>query len=160
MIKNVKIPEDRVAVLFGKGHKILREIESLGVKIKVVDNNVEISGDALNVMTAENIIRAIGRGFSPEKAMELKKGKALVIINLRDYVPEKSVNRQKARVIGEGGKARKKLEEITETFISVYGKTVSVIGDFEKVEKAKRAIEKLITGASHRSVYEFLERVS
>jgi len=160
MFKEVKIPEDRVRVLIGKNHDVIKEIEKLGVKLRVNKNNVLISGDdGINVMTTENIVKAIGRGFSPDKALLLKDEKmCLVIIDLNEYLTDKGLKRQKARIIGEKGKVREKLEELTETFISVYGKTVSVIGDYKKVSIAKKSIEKLISGASHRSVYDFLER--
>ncbi len=157
MIKEVKIPEDRVAILVGKEHSVINNIESKGVKIGVRGNSVKISGDALKVMNAWNMVKAIGRGFSPEKALTLNENKSLVVIKLGDRLSEKALNRQKARVIGEKGKVRRKLEELTETFISVQGKTVSVIGEFDKADLAKKAIEKLVSGATHRSVYNFLE---
>ena len=104
------------------------------------------------MMPAENIIRAIGRGFSPENAMELlDEEKTLYIIHLSDNA--RSLKRIRSRLIGTGGKARRNIERFTHTKISVYGKTVSIIGSYEDVEKAKGAVEKLISGVSHRSVY-------
>ena len=50
------------------------------------------------------------------------------------------------------------LERLTGTRISIYGKTAAIIGAFDDVERAKEAIEKLVGGFSHRSVYEFLEK--
>jgi len=61
----------------------------------------------------------------------------------------------------EGGKiagnTRKEIEKKTTSLISVYGKTVSIIGDYKNIETAKKAIELLIKGMSHKSVYRFLQ---
>ena len=70
---------------------------------------------------------------------------------------EKDLLRIRSRIIGTNGKARKMLETLTETFISVYGKTVAIIGKAEKIDLAKRAIEKLLGGAPHGNVYQFIE---
>jgi ribosomal RNA assembly protein len=42
--------------------------------------------------------------------------------------------------------------------MSVYGKTVSVIGTPEQNQIARTAIEMLIEGANHGSVYSYLEK--
>jgi ribosomal RNA assembly protein len=70
----------------------------------------------------------------------------------------KRLKRVTSRLIGTRGKARRNLERLTQTHISVFGKTVSIIGKYEDAERAGHAIEKLIDGFSHRSVYEFLEK--
>ena len=41
--------------------------------------------------------------------------------------------------------------------MSVYGKTVSIIGKYQNVELAEQAVNKIIDGMPHRSIYEFLE---
>ena len=66
--------------------------------------------------------------------------------------------RLKGRVIGEQGKARRTIENLTETDISVYGKTVSIIGEIEHVSVAKRAILSLLSGSPHSRVYSWLEK--
>lgn len=42
--------------------------------------------------------------------------------------------------------------------VSVYGKTVAIIGNPIQIEIAKTAIEKLARGSPHGSVYRYLER--
>ncbi|RLE87097.1 MAG: RNA-processing protein, partial [Thermoprotei archaeon] len=66
--------------------------------------------------------------------------------------------RVKARIIGEHGKARKTLEEMTGTYISVKESYVAIIGSYEHANVAREAIEMLIRGQRHSSVYRFLER--
>jgi ribosomal RNA assembly protein len=156
MIDRLKIPRERISVLIGKYGNIKSVLEK-STKTKInIDEEVTIKGEPLEVMSAREIIKAIGRGFSPEDAMDLlDENKILHIIPL-----EKKRNiliRVKSRLIGTGGKAKRNIEVLTHTKISVYGKTVSVIGEYDKVEKASKAIEKLISGSPHRNVYKFLE---
>lgn len=156
MIRRIKIPEERVAILIGKDGKIKKEIEK-STKTKItIEEDVSIEGDVIDVMTAENIVKAVGRGFSPETAIELiDEENCLVIIPLSD--DKKQLKRLKSRIIGTRGKCRQNIETYTNTKISIYGKTVAIIGSYENVSIANQAIEKLIKGAGHKSVYKFLE---
>lgn len=47
---------------------------------------------------------------------------------------------------------------MTGTHVSIYGKTVSIIGDMEHLQIAKEAVEMILDGARHKTVYSFLER--
>ena len=42
--------------------------------------------------------------------------------------------------------------------VSVYGHTVAIIGDFDQVNVAREAVNMLINGSEHASVYRFLQR--
>ena len=104
------------------------------------------------MIPAENIIKAIGRGFSPKNAMELlDEEKTLYIIQISGN--KASLERIRSRLIGTRGKARRNIERFTDTKISIYGKTVSIIGTYENVEKARNAVEKLMAGAKHKTIY-------
>ncbi len=158
-----KAPKDRIAVLIGKKGETKTEIEKL-TKTKIeVDSQtgeVDVQGEnALNFYISLNIIKAIARGFSPEHAFALKnENYFLEIIDLKEKLGknEKVIHQKKGRVIGKKGKTRKEIEEKTDTFISVYGKTISIIGKSEGIEKARHAIEMLLEGASHSNTESFL----
>ena len=60
--------------------------------------------------------------------------------------------------IGEGGKSRKTIEDLTECYISVYGKTIGIIGEPENVAAARKAVEDLLKGSPHGNVYKLLEK--
>jgi ribosomal RNA assembly protein len=157
MFDDLKIPKERISVLIGKNGKTKSDIEkSTNTKI-IVEDDVLVEGEPLDVLTVHNIIKAIGRGFSPEDSKDLMdENKTLHIIQL-----DKKRNiliRVKSRLIGTNGKAKKKIELLTHTKISVYGKTVSIIGEYENVEVATKAIEKLVSGSPHKNVYKFLEK--
>jgi len=66
--------------------------------------------------------------------------------------------RIKGRIIGLHGKSRRVIEELTKCDVSVYGKTVAIIGEATELRLAKDAIEKLAAGSQHKSVYNMLQR--
>ncbi|MFH1788452.1 MAG: hypothetical protein ABH834_03630 [Candidatus Altiarchaeota archaeon] len=106
-------------------------------------------------------LHAIGRGFSPEKALYLTQDNMLFeLIDLTEAVggSEKTLARVKGRLIGTNGKVRERIEALTDSYISVYGKTVGIIGSLEDAPLALDAITRIISGSPHSSVYRFLER--
>lgn len=164
-IQEVKVPRDRIAVLIGKKGFVKRKLQSyLEVKI-VIDSNtglVTISGeDNLKVYDAKNIVQAIARGFNPEIALSLlNEENCFEVINILDYAKNSlsKLKRLKSRVIGLGGCARKYMEQITHCNIIVYGKTVSVIGNVNDVQTARKGIEHLLRGSKHANVYLWIEK--
>ena len=80
------------------------------------------------------------------------------VVELRDFVKNKDqMPRVKGRIIGQEGKARRVMEELTDTNVCVYGKTIGIIGLGENVAIARRAIESLAAGSQHSNVYKWLE---
>ncbi len=165
--KIIRVPNDRIAVLIGKSGNVKLKIE------KLCYVSLDINGDTGEVLIksqgnvgkiqpfkAMEIVTAIGRGFSPENALTLLKGEnALHVIDLREFAGKSSANveRIKGRIIGEGGRARRNMENLSGTHISVYGRTVSIIGDSSKLRIAVDAISAISSGSLHGSVYSKLE---
>ncbi|MEN2974529.1 MAG: KH domain-containing protein [Candidatus Caldarchaeales archaeon] len=167
----VNIPQERIGVLIGQKGSVKKTIEErLNVKLEIdsLSGSVKIEldrsaggiGDPISLFKAKDIVEAIGRGFSPEKAFRLfSENGILSIINIDDYVKHSRSNliRIRARLIGQEGKTRRIVEETTDTYISIYGDTVAIIGESEEdVRSAEEAIISLIRGAPHTSVYRFL----
>jgi len=154
----VRIPEERKPVLIGKEGKTKALIErKAGVSLRV-NEDVEIEGPPEKVFTAKEIVRAIGRGFSPKDALELlNEGYQLVVISLSGET-EKTVKRLMGRVIGRRGTTRHIIERETGALITVKGKTVAIIGDDESSWKARQAVEELLSGRTHGYVYRRLMR--
>lgn len=164
--EEIRIPRDRVGVLIGKKGKTRRRLERIAdVKIKVDSKTGEVTvkggkdTDPITFMRLMKVIKAIGRGFDPDTALKLLQDDYyLEVINLREYLNRNAIRRQKARLIGTKGSARKKLETLTDTDIRIYGDTVSIIGDYESVNLAKRAVSRLaIEGSPHSVVFRELE---
>ncbi len=148
------IPREREKVLT---QDIISRIENeLGVRIEKHENEIEIDGEGIEAYKAVNIIKAIARGFAPENAFLLfDDTNVLEIIEIPGN--ENTRIRIRARIIGRNGIVRKNIERITNCKISVYGKTVSIIGPLEKVQIAREAIEMLISGKKHSTMYKYFE---
>jgi ribosomal RNA assembly protein len=167
----MRIGKNRIAVLIGKDGIIKKRIEDeLGVKInldsKTGDCEILPSIDdpnykPLNVYTGQKVVNAINRGFNPIKAMKLiKENYDLEVFNLLSILgkSEKHIKRIKGRIIGRSGEMRKAIETFAESFVSVYGKTVSVIAVYENLQIARKAINMIIKGIPHHTVLKYLER--
>lgn len=165
--KLIRIPNDRIAVLIGKSGIVKLKIEeSCNVTLDIDGANGEVfikskgPVEKIEPFKAMEIVTAISRGFSPENAMTLLEGdNTLHVIDLREFVGKSNANveRIKGRIIGEGGRARRNMENLTSTHISVYGKTVSIIGDASKLRSAVDAISSISNGGMHGAVYTKLE---
>lgn len=160
----IKIPKERIAILIGKEGKIKREIEeSTDTKLEIDSNegDVMVSGeDALSLYSTREIIKAIGRGFNPDLAMLLlKQDYAFEVITLPDADKKNHLMRIKGRLIGTEGKTRRIIEEMTECYLSIYGKTVAIIGRSDTIHLARKAIEMILTGSPHSGVYQWLEKM-
>ena len=163
------IPKERIGVLVGpKGSVKSRIQEKLFVDLKVDSEtgNVDIglkpeSPDPSNALRARDLVHAIGRGFSPDRAFTLlNEDYTLDMIDLHEFFGknEAEIRRVDGRIIGREGKTRRIMEQLTGALISVSGHTVSVIGTYEAVSTAKDALEKLISGRQHGTVYKFLRK--
>jgi ribosomal RNA assembly protein len=167
-IEYLKIPKDRVGVLIGPKGEVKKTIENLTETFLDIDSEEgtvtlspnENMKDPLGTWKANSIVKAIGRGFSPEKALELKDDDVyLEIIRIPLFVgkSKKALARYKGRIIGKEGKTRELIIDMAEVSMAVYGKTVSFIGELDNVMTAKEAVEMILNGSRHKSVYGFLE---
>ncbi|ACL11414.1 Predicted RNA-binding protein (contains KH domains) [Desulfurococcus amylolyticus 1221n] len=164
-----KLPLERIGVLLGDNGRVKKEIEVKTRTILTVDSETGSviiepafpETTSLELMKARDIVRAVAYGFSPERAFKLfDEDQILLVIDVRQYVGDKPnhVKRVLGRVIGEDGKARRVLEETTGTYISVYEPYVAIIGDYESANIARTAIEMLVEGRTHATVYKYVER--
>lgn len=160
----MKIPEERIGVLVGKDGETKKEIEEqTGCTLDISkEGEVTISGgDGLKLYATKDIVKAIARGFNPKIALLLlKHDYSLELIELIEIAGKNKSNllRIKGRIIGKGGKSREEIERLTNTYISVYGKTVGIIGEVSYAALARQAVGMLLDGAMHRTVYRFLEK--
>ncbi|MBT4577084.1 RNA-processing protein [Candidatus Woesearchaeota archaeon] len=160
--QELKIPQERVAILIGKKGQTKRLLERK-TKTKLLispEGSVLISSEEnIHCFDALPIINAVGRGFNPEVALMLLDEKfSFELIQIKDFAKnDHDLIRLRSRTIGTNGKARMMLEKLTGVFVSVYGKTVALIGKVEDNELARRAVEKLLKGAPHGNVYKYIE---
>jgi ribosomal RNA assembly protein len=166
----LKIPAERVGVLIGPEGTTKRNIEEklsvlLEINSQTGDITISLSGKAEDpsiLFKAKDVVTALGRGFSPEHAFRLIRDEEAIldVIDLRTVFgrSETDIKRVKGRIIGMNGKTRGIIEELTSTNVAVYGHTVSIIGTIEQAEAAREAIQMLVKGSMHATVYRFLHR--
>lgn len=166
----VRISPDRLSTLLRDGGAIINELERRTQTKIIVD---KVNGYAVieptpgvtqvtNVIKAQEILKALSIGFPPERAWRLlDEDQVLIIIDLKEVVGDapNHLTRIKGRVIGEGGRVKKNIEEITGTYISVYEDVIGIIGEYERANIAREAVEMLIRGRQHSTVYRYLDRV-
>jgi len=166
----VRIPKERVGVLVGSDGKVKQKIEGkLMVELHIESESggvtivlSEKTNDASLLFRAKDTVTAIGRGFSPDHAFRLLRNEDDIFdfIDFREIFgrSESDIKRVKGRIIGANGKTRKLIEELTNASVIVYGHTVGFIGTFEQVDVAKNAVQMLIDGRQHHTVYKYLRR--
>jgi ribosomal RNA assembly protein len=165
-MQHVKIPQDRIGVLIGEGGETMRRIEQAAeVRLDIDSENgsvaIEQVGDPLRGIKGPDIVRAIGRGFAPEEALQLLDDDMMMfeVIDIAAAARnDNDLRRQKGRLIGENGRTRELMEELTGADVVIYGSTMGVIGDPTQVDVVRSAAEMILDGAPHGSVYSFLER--
>jgi ribosomal RNA assembly protein len=166
----VRIPKERVGVLVGPDGKVKQNIEEkLMVELEIESEAggvtvvlSEKTNDPSLLFRAKDVVTAIGRGFSPEHAFRLLRNEE----DIFDFIDfrvvfgrsESDIKRVKGRIIGANGKTRKLIEELTDASVVVYGHTVGFIGTFEQVDVARNAVQMLIDGSQHHTVYRYLQR--
>jgi ribosomal RNA assembly protein len=166
--QTVKVAADRIGALVGRGGKVKQEIEErCGVQLQVDgrSGDVHIKGrepvENMQPFKAVEIVNAIARGFSPERAFRLLNEETVLSqVDLREFVGKSvaGLTRVKGRLIGLGGKARRLTEELTGADISVYGHSVAIIGHVDEARLASEAVAMLASGSAHKTVYDMLQR--
>jgi ribosomal RNA assembly protein len=162
-----RIPQDRIAVLIGRKGATRRALEkATNSKLHIDSTSGDVSVtwkdefDPILRMKFPDVIRAIGRGMNPERALQLlKDDQHLTLYDMREYVG-KNANQQRrirSRLIGRNGRIRELIEEHSGAEVVIYGSTVVIIGDEEALPLASQAIERLLQGAEHSSVLKHLE---
>ncbi|HLE54413.1 MAG TPA: KH domain-containing protein [Thermoplasmata archaeon] len=162
-----RIPQERVGVLIGpEGGTKRRLQEATGARVEVDSATGEVtideswSSDPVLALKARDIVQAIGRGFSEERAFRLLDDDVyLEVLDIKDFARSRArVEQVRARMIGTRGKTRRIIEELTTVDMSVFGHTVSLLGPTFEMAIAREAVIMLLRGSEHATVYRFLER--
>ena len=166
-MRSIRIPQDRVGTIIGtKGEtkKMLQNIS--GIKIEV-DTEGEVliyddaeTADPLMALKIIDVIKAIGRGFAPDRATRLfDDDEYLEVVDLKEFVGGRNnqLSRIRGRIIGKDGKTRQIIEDLTGVYVTIYGNTVALIGNSVSLPVAKHAVELLLNGSEHATVYHYLE---
>jgi len=165
----LKVPKMRIGAVIGKQGQTRKELEELTdckIHVDSATGDIDITTESANPVTffkLETVIKAIGRGFSPEHAKYLLDDNVtLNIINLHDLGihTEKTLETRRARIIGSEGTIRKFLEDSLDCYISIQGRTIGIIGEVVRIRIAHEAIMRLLKGANIASVKKFIDSSS
>jgi ribosomal RNA assembly protein len=164
-----RIPQDRIAVLIGKGGETRRMLEeACGATLEIDSKTGEVMADWSEVdadpvvrMKMPDVIVAIGRGLAPKRAVQLIQDEvSLKMYDIREWVGRQpnQTRRMRSRLIGRNGRIRSLIEEISRCEMAIYGSTVLVIGDEDGLTLAAPAIEGILRGSEHSTILHGLEQ--
>jgi len=162
-----RIPADRIGVLIGPDGSTKEQLqEATGTQIVVDSETGEVTidessaRDPVLALKARDIVHAVARGFSEERAFHLlDEDTYLEVLDVKDFAHTKArIAQVRARLIGTRGKTRRIIEELTGVDVSVWGHTVALIGGSFEMAIAREAVLMLLRGSEHKTVYRFLER--
>lgn len=165
----VPVREDRLGILIGKDgktKKVMEDVFNVRITIDSKSSTIYISttenGTPIDVIRAKQAIEAISLGFNPEDALLLSDDNyTFESMDLSDIARNPNdLKRIKSRLIGENGKVKKTIENQTGAKILIGEKSVGILGEYNNVEVARKAINMLIEGRTHTTVYNFLRSAS
>ena len=162
-----RIAKDRIGVLIGKSGETKLEIEKAANCTLYIDSETgEVhakwsdDSDPIIRIKMPDVIRAIGRGMAPPRAINLLEDDVhLKMYDIREWVGRQpnQIKRMRGRIIGRNGRIRELIEELSGVELVVYRSTVVVVGDLESLAIGSAALERVLDGAEHGTVLKFLE---
>lgn len=161
----VAVSPERLGFIIGKsGQGIMALEETFNVKIEVDSKTSTVyispkeNATPLEVMRAKQAIEALSLGFKLEDVLSLSDDEwCLEVIDLSELARNlDDLRRIKARIIGEEGKARKNLEQMSGVKIVIGDKMVGLLGECGNVNVARKAVLMLARGRTHGGVYGYL----
>jgi len=158
----VTVPDERIHIVKSLLPR-LEEISNTKITLDEKTKSINVTptyNNAYEAMKVVSVIKALGLGFEPEEAMKLMRDDYIFEeINLKEVSnSQDDLKRIKGRIIGEGGKTKKIIQEYTGVKIIVTDHSVGIIGNIEQVDITKRAIQLIIKGKEHSSVYKYLDK--
>jgi len=140
-----------------KNKKVIEE--TLNVKLTKKEKIIFIEGEAENEYLCLQAIEAINLGFSIKVALLLKDEDIVFKqINIKSIAKRRDMSQIRARIIGTNGRVLDTLESLTDCFVVVHNNVVGIIGSIENIKTTLYALENLIAGSKHASVYAYLEK--
>ncbi len=162
-----RIAKDRIGVLIGKSGETKLEIEKAARCTLHIDSDTgEVNAnwfddsDPIIRIKMPDVIRAIGRGMAPVRAITLLEDDVhLKMYDIREWVGRQpnQIKRMRGRIIGRNGRIRELIEELSGVELVVYRSTVVVVGDIDSLALGTSALERVLSGAEHGTVLKFLE---
>lgn len=169
--RKVPVPRHRYTPLKENWMKIFTPIVEhlkLQVRFNLKTRNVEIRScqeteDVSNVQKAADFVKAFLYGFDVEDALALLRLENLFVetFDVKDVKTLKGdhLSRAIGRLSGKGGRTKYTIENVTKTRIVLADSRIHVLGSFQNIQVAMKALCNLILGSPPSKVYGQLRNV-
>ncbi|OAD53701.1 RNA-binding protein pno1 [Eufriesea mexicana] len=170
--RKISVPAHRYTPLKENWMKIFTPIVEhlqLQIRFNVKTRNVELRTgaetlDIANLQKGADFVKAFIYGFEVEDALALLRLDDLFVetFEIQDVKPLKGdhVSRAIGRLAGKGGRTKYTIENVTKTRIVLADSKIHILGSFQNIQLARRAICNLILGSPPSKVYGQLRNVA
>merc|ERR1712080_692435 len=164
-VRKVPVPSHRYTPLKENWMKIFEPIVEhlkLQVRFNLKTRNVEVrtcktTEDTTNLQKAADFVRAFILGFEVDDALSLIRLDDLFIdsFEIQDVKTLKGDHLARAigRVAGKGGRTKYTIENVTKTRIVLADDKIRILGSYQNIAIARRALCSLILGSPPSKVY-------
>ncbi|EFA06621.1 RNA-binding protein pno1 [Tribolium castaneum] len=171
-MRKVPVPAHRYTPLKENWLKIFTPIVEhlkLQVRFNLKTRNVEVktcdeTEDIGNLQKAADFVKAFVYGFDVDDALALLRLDDLFIetFEIKDVKTLKGDHQSRAigRLAGKGGRTKFTIENVTKTRIVLADSKIHILGSFQNIQLARRAICNLILGSPPSKVYGQLRNIA
>ncbi|VEN46799.1 unnamed protein product [Callosobruchus maculatus] len=171
-IRKISVPAHRYSPLKENWLKIFTPIVEhlqLQIRFNLKTRNVEIktceaTKDIGNLQKAADFVKAFLYGFEVEDALALLRLDDLFVetFEIKDVKTLKGDHQSRAigRLAGKGGRTKFTIENVTKTRIVLADSKIHILGSYQNIALARRAICNLILGSPPSKVYGQLRSIA
>nr|CAG4642020.1 EOG090X0D0V [Eurycercus lamellatus] len=172
-MRKIAVPSHRYSPLKENWMKLFTPIVEhlhLQVRFNLKNRQVEIRSckdteDIGNLQKAADFVKAFICGFEVEDALALIRLDDLFvdsfeIKDVKSSLKGDHLNRAIGRLAGKGGRTKFTIENVTKTRIVLADQKIHILGSYQNIQIAKRAVCNLILGSPPSKVYGNLRAVA
>ncbi|KAL0129037.1 hypothetical protein PUN28_004024 [Cardiocondyla obscurior] len=171
--RKISVPAHRYSPLKENWLKIFTPITEhlkLQIRFNLKSRNVEIrtapeTPDISYLQKAADFVKAFICGFEIEDALALLRlddlfVESFEIQDVRQQIKGDHQSRAIGRLAGKGGRTKFTIENVTKTRIVLADSKIHILGSFQNIQLARRAICNLILGSPPSKVYGQLRNIA